>query len=498
MHRFERWGMMGSVLLMGLAACGSAEELLQTRAQAQVEEERLSLRAPTAVVPGNTYMVDAVYATREPREILFVFEDAGLVYATAQVQVAAGLNNTTVYLAVPGKLQDPATCRFRASLLPVGGAVRAAILEQTRPVSLVHPEAITEKLTFPFPLHGYPDPFLLRYGIPNHPSTLEARIGKRTDLGRVGIQTREEDGYGLTREVIGLDLESGVMTHELKREHGPVLARTLSPGDSPRDRLGYFEGLSILRGQIQRLFEGLIWHEAFYNPNHPELEEVLTYLDRVTSALGADMADAVALDLSAIGDPEWKTGTTYRVRLLSFAREPRELLLDWLDRRQYYAGHRVSANQGWSARDLYVPVPAPLQDPDSFYLTAKIVPAGAPWTATLDEELRPVPILKDRVTDLALTSQALVPGRDFYLYTSYHARDTRDLRVDLLDATGRWIAGKIFTVKPGAGGQETSLPVPASLPPGQRFTLYVKILPRGAPWSQFYDQKELQLVRAAG
>ena len=235
----------------------------------------------------------------------------------------------------------------------------------------------------------------------------------------------------------------------------------------------------------------MIWHEAFYNPNHPELQEVLAYLDHIVADVGADMPDTVALDLSAQGEQAYATAATYPVRVPSFATAPREILLDSLDRRRYYAGQRVSADQGWSARDLLVEVPAPLLDPEGFYLTAKIVPIGAAWTGLLDEDLRPLPIMKDRVINLAQTTLELVPGHDFYLYSYYHARDERDLRVDLLDGAGRFIAGKVFPVPPGAGSLETSLPIPADIPSGQGFTLSVQILPHDAPWSACLDQQQL-------
>lgn len=327
----------------------------------------------------------------------------------------------------------------------------------------------------------------VRVPVGNHGSTsvevLDQRLLKTTD------------GYGPHSEEIVLDLQSGRIDLTTV-DYAPNEVRKTSsflPADQGGAYLPYRKQLDAMIGDLTWINQNLYYlSEENQNIRKPEMAAVLGYLKELLAKSDAMAPESIALNLLP-RDLRRSIRQSFSVEYL--AREERDLLLEIFDARWgYLEGTRVRVKAGHQTVDVALTIPeqAPLDQPG--FIAAKLVPVDGNWPDMLAETKQTASFKKTRMITSTSASYIGFSGPRVAFYNNFYCPDNCDVRVDIFNANGKWLTSEVVPANaPYAPNAEqfTSIYVnaPASLlPAGQVYSYYVKILPKGASWNQYYDE----------
>ncbi len=333
----------------------------------------------------------------------------------------------------------------------------------------------------------------VRVPVGNHGSTsvevLDQRFLKTTD------------GYGPHNEEIVLDLETGRI-ELITLDYTPSESKKTSsflPAEQGGAYLPYRKQLDAMVSDLTWINQNLYYlSEELQKSRKPEMASVLSYLkDRLASA-DANAPESVALntlprDLRRSVEPDFIIEHVINVEYL--AREKRDLLLEVYDSKWgYLKGTRVQVEAGHQTVGVKISIPenAPLDQ--AGIITARLVPVQGEAEAMLAEAKVTASFKKTRLITSTSASYIGFNSPRLAFYSNFYCPDNCDIRVDIFSAKGQWLTSAVVPANaPYAKNAEqfTSVYVDAPaavLPAGQVYTYYVKILPQGANWDQFYDE----------
>jgi hypothetical protein len=221
---------------------------------------------------------------------------------------------------------------------------------------------------------------------------------------------------------------------------------------------------------------------------------VLEYLKDLRKTADDNAPDSVALTWIP---RDLRRGVDYTITVEYYARSDRELLLEvftaqWslLQEKEM----RVPVKEGYHSVDVVITIPQEAPLDASGFIGTKLVPVGAGASDKLADSYQPASFKKTRM--IVSSSASFIPFGNprVSVYTNFYCPKNCELRVDIFNAAGQWITSATTPAKdPYAPNIEqftqVDVDAPASLlPRGQDYTYYVKILPQGGTWDQYYDE----------
>ncbi len=305
------------------------------------------------------------------------------------------------------------------------------------------------------------------------------------DTNHYGIQTWNS-GYGDETNTY-LDLETGEIFYTSTVYGGTPHSRILPPTQGG-DAAAYLESLRSIKGGIE--FVATTGHGTGNEPAMPQLNEAIAYLNAILLQLDPPAADLLNANQGELDVGQGESG------LLSVAyrsAQERDLLAALFVNSVLQSEQRIAlpAGEGTVAVPYLLPASTPLTA--SAYVSLKLVPRGEPASRVTAEISTPIKVLAAyRISDLVLTYGRLLPGEAFQVETWFTAPMPCDIRVDLFDATGTWMAGKQISRNTEMGGYDSiTLDAPATVVSGKSYQISVKLLPSGADWSAYLAQREI-------
>jgi hypothetical protein len=322
----------------------------------------------------------------------------------------------------------------------------------------------------------------------NHGSTsvevLEQRFLKTTD------------GYGPHSEEIILDLHSGRI--ELTTvDYTPNETRKttiLEPAEQGGAYLPYRRQLTAMIGDVTWAQQNIAYlGEEAQKARKPEMTAVLEYLQDLRETSDDNAPDSVALTWLP---RDLRRGVNYTISVEYFARADRELLVEAIAGQASWKNPtRVPVQKGYQIVDAVITIPADAHLDAMGSIGTALAAVGADLSdQKLAESHQPVAFKKTQM--IVSSSASFIPYNNprVSFYPTFYCPQNCEVRVDIFNAAGQWITSATAAAEapyvPNAE-QFTQVLVnaPASLlPPGQDYTYYVKILPKGGTWDQYYDQ----------
>ncbi len=323
------------------------------------------------------------------------------------------------------------------------------------------------------------------YGVAIRPNALEHN--------HYGIRAWHS-GYG-DEYTTFLNLETGEVV-ETSANYGPQPPRVtrISAPVSASDLRTYLNVLRSIKHMTE--FVATPGHGSGFEPARPELNESLAYIDSILLQLDPPAQDTLS---STVNKYDFRQGQTGSLSVAYRSSNERDLLVDFFINSAYQSGQRISLRPGEGNLDVTYAIPESTPAGASGYISFKLVPKGEAWTHKTAEVNVPFQVTGgNRFWDAELTYDKLVPNKDFEVEVWFYATQRRDIRVDILDSNGKWVTGKQWTSRNEQGGYDSAfIPAPASIRPAEQYKLYFKLLPVGAPWSAYLDQRELTVQASA-
>ncbi|HYX37364.1 MAG TPA: hypothetical protein VE954_30035 [Oligoflexus sp.] len=335
----------------------------------------------------------------------------------------------------------------------------------------------------PFPLFDG----TIRVPVGNHGSTT-VEIVNQTQLKTI-------DGYGPRSEENTLDLTNGILqltTVDFIPRETKQTTRLL-PADQGGAYLPYRKQLQAMIGDLTWVTQNLHFlGEVEQKQRQPQMAAVLQYLNTFLAQADAKAPDSINVNPLP---RDLRRGIPHSISVEYLARDDRDLLLEVFDGQwSYLEGTRVRVPAGHKTVDVLLTIPAnaPMNQPG--FITAKLVPVDGEWSDYVAEVKQSVTFKKTQMITSASASYINFNSPRVGFYINYYCAQGCDVRVDIFDAQGQWLATQ--TVPANApytanAEQFSSLYVEAPvalLPAGQSYTYYAKILPQGGTWDQYFDE----------
>lgn len=303
-----------------------------------------------------------------------------------------------------------------------------------------------------------------------------------------------DNGNPHSEEII-LDLETGRIELTTVDYTPNETKKTTSyePADQGGAYLPYRRQLTALISDVAGVQQRLGYlGEEVQKAREPELAAVLKYIKEYRETSDKSAPDSVALTWVP---RDLRQGVKYTVSVEYFARTDRQLFAEVFNGQAAWdEPTSIPVKEGYQKVDVVVAIPenAPLDAAGS--IGVALAPVGAKVTDRLVDSVQPA--LFKKTLMIVSTSASFIPFNNprVKVYSNFFCPRNCEVRVDIFNAAGQWItsasAPATDPYSPDAE-QFTELTVnaPASmLPVGQDFTYFVKILPLGGSWDQYYDQ----------
>jgi hypothetical protein len=296
-------------------------------------------------------------------------------------------------------------------------------------------------------------------------------------------------------EEIVLDLQTGRIELTTVDYTPNETKKTTSyePADQGGAYLPYRRQLTALIGDVAGVEQNLAYlGEDIQNVRKPEIAAVLEYLKEYRKTSDNSAPDSIALSWVP---RDLRLGVDYTVSVEYFARTNAQLLAtafsgvaDWKK------ATSVPVKEGYGTVDVVVTIPqnAPLDALGS--IGVALAPLGAEVTDRLVESIQPASFKKPLM--IVSTSASFIPFNTprVKVYSNFFCPQNCEVRVDIFNAAGQWITSASARAdepysKDAEQFKEVTVEAPAALlPRGQDYTYFVKILPFGGSWDQYYDQ----------
>ncbi|HET9236558.1 MAG TPA: hypothetical protein VFO10_04880 [Oligoflexus sp.] len=295
-------------------------------------------------------------------------------------------------------------------------------------------------------------------------------------------------------EEIVLDLQTGrIETTTVDYTPNETKVTTsYEPADQGGAYLPYRRQLTALIGDVagvqQRL--GYLGKEVKQARN-PEMIAVQQYLEDIRKASDDSAPDSVALTWIP---RDLRRDVTYSITVEYLARENRQLLAEAFGGQpSWNKSTSVPVSKGYQTKDIIIKIPADAPLDIAGSIGAALVPAGAKASDDkLAESYLPASFKKTLM--IVSTSASFLPFNSprLAVYTNFFCPKDCEVRVDIFNSAGQWITSASTPAETSSNPfveQFKQVNIPASmLPVGQDFTYFVKILPLGGSWDQYYDQ----------
>jgi hypothetical protein len=304
-----------------------------------------------------------------------------------------------------------------------------------------------------------------------------------------------DSGNPHSEEII-LDLQTGRI--ELNTvDYTPNETRKttiLEPADQGGAYLPYRRQLTAMIGDVTWAQQNLAYlGEELQKARKPEMTAVLEYLKDFRETSDDNAPDSVALNWLP---RDLRRGVSYTISVEYLARANRELLVEfsagqWASEKKEEA--LVPVGEGYQTVDVVITIPETAPVNTAGLISTKLLPVGADASDKLAESYLPAVFKKALM--IVSSSASFIPfNSSVAVYTNFYCPENCEIRVDIFNAAGQWITSATAPAeKPFVTHAEQFTRVlvnaPASLlPAGQDYTYYVKILPQGGTWDQYYDQ----------
>lgn len=310
-----------------------------------------------------------------------------------------------------------------------------------------------------------------------------------------------DNGSPHSEEII-LDLQTGRIELTTVDYTPNETKKTTSyePADQGGAYLPYRRQLTAMIGDVAGVQQNLAYlGEEVQKARKPEMTAVLEYLEDFRKASDKSAPDSVALTWLP---RDLRRDVAYTITVEYLARSNRKLLVEvFTGQQSWNKPISVPVQEGYQNVDVVITIPkeAPLDVAGSIGTALVSVDAdtSAEQVATLDklaESYQPATFKKTRM--IVSSSASFIPFNNprVKVYPTFYCPENCEVRVDIFNAAGQWITGASTPVEKSSNPfaeqfTPVSVDAPASLlPPGQDYTYYVKILPQGGTWDQYYDQ----------
>lgn len=256
--------------------------------------------------------------------------------------------------------------------------------------------------------------------------------------------------------------------------------------------LPYRRQLTAMIGDVAGVQQNLAYRgEEVKKARDPEMTAVQEYLKAMRQAADDNAPDSVAVSWIP---RDLRRGVSYAITVEYLARADRQLLAkafggqpSWND------ATVVPVSKGYQTQDIVITIPDDVPLDAAGSIGAALLPVGA--NASDDKLAESYQTTGFKKTLLIVsTSASFLPFNNprVAFYTNFFCPQNCEVRVDIFNSAGQWItsasaAAEAPTVSDAE--QFTKIVVPASqLPAGQEYAYFVKILPQGGTWDQYYDQ----------
>jgi hypothetical protein len=256
--------------------------------------------------------------------------------------------------------------------------------------------------------------------------------------------------------------------------------------------LPYRRQLTALIGDVAGVQQNLAYlGEEIQNARKPEIAAVLEYLRDYRETSDKSAPDSVALTWVP---RDLRRGVPYSITVEYLARADSQLLAEFFKGQPTWSKPTsVAAKAGYQIANVVVTVPddAPVDGAGSIGVALASAGASDPKLA---EYYQPASFKKTRMIVSTSASFIAFNKPRVLFYSNFFCPQNCEVRVDIFNAAGQWItSASVPAEAPYALNSEqftqVAVNAPASLlPAGQDYTYFVKILPLGGTWDQYYDQ----------
>lgn len=304
-----------------------------------------------------------------------------------------------------------------------------------------------------------------------------------------------DNGNPRSEEII-LDLETGriELTTVDYTPHETKKTTSYETADQGGAYLPYRRQLTALIGDVAGVQQHLAYlGEEIQNARKPEIAAVLEYLKKYRETSDDNAPDSVALTWVP---RDLRRGVNATITVEYLARTDSQLFAEvFSSQPAWNKPTSVSAKKGYQSANVVVTVPhdAPLDVAGSIGVALASAGAG-PSDSKLAEFYQPASFKKTHM--IVSTSASFIPFNKprVLFYNNFFCPQNCEVRVDIFNAAGQWMtSASVPADAPYAPNMEqftqVAVNAPASvLPAGQDYTYFVKILPLGGTWDQYYDQ----------
>jgi hypothetical protein len=301
-----------------------------------------------------------------------------------------------------------------------------------------------------------------------------------------------DNGNPRSEEII-LDLETGriELTTVDYTPNETKKTTSLEPVDQGGAYLPYRRQLTALIGDVAGVQQNLAYlGEEVQNARKPEIAAVLDYLKDLRKTSDDGAPDSVALNWLP---RDLRRGVPYTISVEYYARADRELTVEAFGGKTSSANSaKVQVPKGYQNVDVVIAIPQDAPLDAAGFIGAALIPVGGNAADKLAESYKATSFKKTLMIVSTSASFTSFNNPRVLVYTNFFCPENCEVRVDIFTAAGQWItSGSAPADKPYTPHAEqfTQVTVPASqLPTGQNYTYFVKILPLGGTWDQYYDQ----------
>lgn len=304
-----------------------------------------------------------------------------------------------------------------------------------------------------------------------------------------------DNGNPHSEEII-LDLETGRIELTTVDYTPNETKKTTSyePVDQGGAYLPYRRQLTALIGDVAGVQQNLAYlGEDIQNTRKPEIAAVLEYLKEYRKASDQSAPDSIALSWVP---RDLRLGMEYTVSVEYFARTDRQLLAKAFNgEADWKKAANVPVKEGYGNVNIVVTIPQNASlDAAAGSIGVALAPVGDEAMDRLVESIQPATFKKPLM--IVSTSASFIPFNTprVKFFSNFFCPQNCEVRVDIFNSAGQWLtsASAPATDPYSANAEqftELTVNAPASLlPRGQDYTYFVKILPLGGTWDQYYDQ----------
>ncbi len=376
-----------------------------------------------------------------------------------------------------------------AFVLFIGSSSGAAFAAEDGSVDLSHGTVVQTPLFYAGSLEAYDSTFRLSDGSPNHPDSYRFAIkkGACNEFPEAeAIYYYSSSGYSIFENTYCLNLQTGDLFRKVKGGNGIVEQEVIPAAATGRVQLAYARALSALADGALKFRKGHYQPMYGFNaPERPALQLAVDYMKLVQNLYIPTVGSWLDVQLPELIDPD----TSFSLFPTALANDSRDLVIAQYDQFNLYSLTREVIGSGLNTKQIYVRTPAKIQDPASFHIRVSLIASTANSEDTaLDLVDRLVKVQAPNRLNYFFCSYQLVVDRDLTCTLGTKTIDPMDVRLDLFDLNGQWLAGLQQSISSGFQSNTLALALPSGFEPGT-YTVHAKLLNRGADWSSYIDQK---------